>query len=186
MAVQLTRRRFTVDEYYRMAEAGILGEDDRVELIDGEIVEMVPIGDRHAGCVDYLTNVLARLLGEEAQVRVQNPLRLSRYSEPQPDVMLLRPRPDFYRSGHPTPGEVLLLIEVADTSVDLDRRVKVPLYARHGIPELWVVDLAEGTVTVYRDPAPDGYRVAQVLRRGEQLQPAAFADLAVPVADIIG
>lgn len=186
MAVQLTRRRFTVDEYYRMAEVGILGEDDRVELIEGEIVEMVPIGGPHRAGVDYLTMVLAPRLAGRAIVSIQNPVRLGARSEPQPDVAVLRPRPDRYRGGHPRPEDVFLLVEVADTSVEVDRRVKVPLYARHGIPEVWVVDLAEGIVTVYRDPAPDGYRVAQVLRRGEQLQPAAFADLAVSVADVLG
>ncbi len=186
MALQLTRRRFTVDEYHQMARAGILGEDDRVELIDGEIVEMAPIGRRHAGCVNYLNGLFGERLRGATVVSVQNPVRLGERSEPQPDVALLRPRPDYYRFGHPRPPDVLLIVEVAESSAALDRRVKLPLYARSGIPEVWLVDLGKETIRAYRDPSPDGYRTARTFRRGERLSPSAFPDLELAVAEILG
>jgi Uma2 family endonuclease len=186
MAVLLARRRFTVDEYYRMAEAGILTEDDRVELIEGEIVEMPPIGRRHAACVDGIAELFFRNFVDVARTRNQNPVRLSEYNEPEPDVALLRRRPDFYSSGHPTPEDVLLLVEVADTSLVMDRRVKMPLYARSGIPETWLVDLDAEAIFVHRDPSPDGYRTVQAVRPGETLAPLAFPDRPLAAADILG
>lgn len=185
MALYLPRRRFTVAEYHQMAQAGILGEDDRVELIEGEIVEMPPIGDRHAGCVNRLNERFFRTFADVAIVAVQNPVRLDEHNEPQPDLALLHRRADFYASGHPAPPDVFLLVEVADTSAELDRRVKIPLYARNGIPEVWLIDLQQGTLTVYRDPAPDGYRTAHELHRGDSIAPAAFPDRALAVADLL-
>lgn len=185
MALDLKRRRFTVQEYHQMAQAGILGEDDRVELIEGEIVEMTPIGRRHASCVARLVHRFGRELRDAAVIWPQNPVRLGEDSEPEPDLALLRPRADFYASGHPGPEDVLLLVEVADSSADPDRRVKVPLYARSGIQEVWLVDLEQETVTIYRDPAPDGYRTAQVVRRGDELAPAAFPHVTLKAADLI-
>ena len=187
MVTQPTRRRFTVDEYYRMAEAGILGEDDRVELIDGEVICMTPIGPRHAGYVDRLTRRFLQSLGDRAQVRVQNPVRLGEHDEPEPDVTLLRPRPDDYTTRHPTPEDVLLVVEVADSTLDFDRRTKARRYAEHGIPELWIVDAnpKRRRIFVYRDPAPDGYRTVQVVRRGERLAPLAFPDGALSVGEIL-
>ena len=186
MMLDATRRRFTVAEYYQMAKAGIFTEDDRVELIDGEIIEMTPIGHRHAACVDRLNRLFSRGVGDSAVVRIQNPVRLSDSTELQPDVTLLRARSDFYASGHPTPGDVLLLVEVAETSSRFDRRVKVPRYARSGIPECWLVDLGQETVTVYRDPTPSGYHTVRTARRGEKLRPFALPDLELAVADILG
>lgn len=186
MALPLIKRRFTVSEYYRMAEAGILTEDDRVELIDGEIIEMAPIGSRYASCVRRLEDVFGRRFRDAALVSTQNPIRLSEYTEPQPDVTLLRRRADFYASAHPTPEDILLVVEVADTTVDLDRQVKMPLYAQSGIPEAWLVDLNEETITVYRDPTPNGYRTAWTVRRGEMLAPAAFPERHLAVMDILG
>lgn len=186
MTIQLTRRRFSVKDYYRMAKAGILTEDDRVELIDGEIIEMAPIGRRHAGGVDRLNQLFADTLGHAVQIRVQNPIRLGEYSEPEPDLALLRPRADFYASGHPTPADVLLVVELAETSLAVDRRLKVPLYARSGIPEVWLVDLRRHTVTVCREPTPEGYRSSQVLRAGERLAALAFPDQSLAVAAILG
>ena len=154
----LTRHRLNVDDYHRMAETGILGEDDRVELIDGELIDMAPIGQDHAGTVDVLTRALVMACGERAIVRVRNPLRLDRLNEPQPDVAILRPREDFYRRGEPPgPADVLLVVEVADSSLRYDRRVKLPLYARAGIGEVWIVDLRRRVVDVHRTPAGDGY-----------------------------
>jgi Uma2 family endonuclease len=186
MAVQLTRRRFTVDEYYEMARAGILGEDDRVELIDGEIVEMPPIGPGHAGSVGGAAEQLMRQFGDRAHVRVQNPIRLGPHDEPQPDLALVRRRADSYRSAHPTPADVLLVIEVADTSLAADRGVKMPLYARFGLPEAWLVDLQHEVVLVHREPAADGYRLVTTARRGERLRPLAFPDRELAVDDLLG
>ena len=186
MAVQVLRRRFNVEEYYLMAKAGILSEDDRVELIDGEIVEMPPIGSPHASNVDRLIQLFVLRLGERAIVRAQNPVRLGEHSEPQPDIALLRPRDDFYAAAHPGPQDVLLLIEIADTSIDYDREVKSPLYARAGIPEYWLVDLAGQRIEVYRDPAAGEYRQLRLVRRGERLAPEALPSLEMSSSDILG
>jgi Uma2 family endonuclease len=186
MGVQLARRLFTVAEYHKMAEAGILSEDDRVELLEGEIVAMSPIGSRHAGLVNRLNRLFSQRAGDQVVVSVQNPVRLGGYSEPQPDLALLRPRADFYTSSHPGPEDVLLAVEVAETSAAVDREVKVPLYARFGVPEVWLVDLAGDQVEVFREPSAEGYREVRVLRRGESLAPALLPDLLVPVDAVLG
>ena len=134
MAVQLLRRRFTVHEYHLMGQAGILVEDDRLELLEGEIVELAPIGSRHQAAVNRLNALFSSRLAAGALVNVQGPVRLGDHSEPQPDVMLVRRRSDFYETAHPEPADVLLLVEVSDTSIEYDRQVQLPLYARHGIP----------------------------------------------------
>ena len=183
----ITRRRFTVDEYHRMAEAGILGEDDRVELLEGEIVEMSPIGWRHQACVNRLNQRLVPALRGRAIVQPQGPIRLGEDSAPQPDLVVLRPRADFYAEGGPGPGDVLWLIEVSDTSLRYDRDVKVPLYARHGVPEVWVVDLEGEQVVVYRGPRPEGgYRFAEAYGRGARVAPQAFPDLELVVDEVLG
>jgi Uma2 family endonuclease len=185
MTVQLRRRLFTVAEYHKMAEAGILSEDDRVELIEGEIVAMSPIGSRHAACVARLTAVFSRA-GRHAIVWVQNPIRLAEHSEPQPDLALLRPRADFYAEAHPGSEDVLLVVEVAETSAAYDREVKVPLYARYGIPEVWVVDPAGDSVEVYRHPSPQGYQDVQTLRRRESVAPLLLPEICLAVDVILG
>ncbi len=181
-----TKRRFTVAEYYRMADAGILADGERVELIDGEIIQMSPIGDRHGGCVRRGNWFLQRAVGDSAMVSVQSPVRLDTRSEPEPDIALLRWRDDFYSSGHPTPADVLLLVEIADSSRAYDRQIKVPLYARFGIPEVWLAELGPDTVTAYRDPTPDGYRTIQVARRGQRLPIPGFPGLEIAVSDLLG
>jgi Uma2 family endonuclease len=187
MAVTLTRRRFTLDEYHRMGEAGILGEDDRVELIEGEIVEMSPIGSRHAAAVARIHHLFAVRLGARAVVWGQNPLLLpTLVSEPQPDVTLLAPRVDFYAARLPEPPDVLLLVEVAETSLAYDRRTKVPLYARAGVVEVWLADLEHRRLTVHRDPRGDGYAAIRHPAAGEAFSPLAFPDLAVTLADLLG
>lgn len=151
------RRPITVDAFHRMGEAGILGEGDRVELIDGEIIDMSPIGALHAAIVDAIVRHFGRHAGESVVVRCQNPLRLDDVNEPEPDVAILRPRHDLYTTAHPGPADVLLVVEVADTSLAYDTGVKVPLYARHGIPEVWVIDVATRRTTVFRRPADSRY-----------------------------
>ncbi len=189
MVTEVLTRRFTVNEYYLMAQAGILTEDDRVELIEGEIVEMAPIGSRHAAGVDLANRLLGRLFGDLAIVRVQSPVRLNDRSEPQPDLTLLRPRPDFYASGHPGPEDVLLLVEVMESSADYDRRVKLPLYARYGIPEVWLEDLESRSIEACWQPSPEGYRAVRRFSSGDSLSPQALLKLGVilplAVADLL-
>lgn len=158
-ASMVQHRKFSVSDYYRMTDAGIFGEDDRVELIEGEIVALTPIGSPHASRVAMLLRSLSRNLGDRAILQVQNPVTLDDYSEPEPDLMLLRPRADYYASAHPGPADVLLLIEVAQSSLAYDRDEKLPLYAAHEIPEVWLVDVDGAALTVYRDPQDGGYRV---------------------------
>lgn len=186
MCAQLAAYRFTVKEYYRMAEAGIFTEDDRVELIEGQVIQMAPIGSHHQGVVDRAARVFQLRVGERAIVRVQGPVRLDIQSEPQPDIALLRPRADFYTGGHPTARDVLLLIEVADTTVEYDRDVKMPLYARAGVPEVWLTILSEDAIDVYRSPSPTGYQHVRRFRRGQRLAPQALPDLEIDVQDILG
>lgn len=180
----LRHHRFDIDEYHRMIEAGILTENDRVELIDGEIVEMTPIGSPHAGCVDALTRALVLGLGESAWVRIQNPVTIAPHSEPEPDVVVARARSEGYASSHPEPGDVLLLIEIGDSSVTFDRGIKVPLYARAGIREVWLVDLTEGAIDAHREPGAEDYARCERVTGGV-LSPLAFPDLELPVAAIL-
>jgi Uma2 family endonuclease len=181
---EITRRRFTVHDYHRMGEAGILHEDDRVELIEGEIVEMAAIGTRHFTCVNGLTRLLVRGVGDAAIVSVQNPVRLDEHSEPQPDLAVLQTRD--YRESLPRPEDVLLLIEVSDTTLSYDRNVKLPLYARAGIPEVWIVDLAGETVEHYTGPSGDSYRHVERVRRGEEIRSAALPEPAFRVDAVLG
>ncbi|MBK1620075.1 hypothetical protein CKO42_16830 [Lamprobacter modestohalophilus] len=174
------RHRLSVDDYERMGQADILGEDDRVELIDGEIIDMPPIGSPHGGAVKRIANRLARAFSEtDAILAVQDPFRLSDFSEPEPDIALLRPRDDFYAKSHPRPADVLLLIEVAETSLRYDRDKKLPLYARASIPECWLVDLAGQALWIYRDPRSQGY--AQVSQAADL---SALRPLCLPQAVI--
>lgn len=181
----VSRRRFTVEEYHRMAEAGILHEDDRIELIEGEIVEMSPIGSRHAACVKRLIKLLIREIGDSGVVGAQDPVLLPDDTEPEPDVMVLQPREDFYAEAHPTPEDVLLLIEVSDTSLAYDREVKLPLYARAVIPEVWIVDLADEKVHVYSWPTGGSYEDLRSVGRSGSVTPSALPSLAVSVEDVL-
>jgi hypothetical protein len=186
MAVAFEPYRFTVEQYHRMGDAGIFSPDARVELIDGEIFEMSPIGPWHAGVVNRLNRAFVTGLGDRAVVHVQNPVGLDRYSEPLPDLTLLRSRPDFYGTAHPTPADALLLVEVADTSLERDRGRKLPLYARTGVPEVWIVNRQADAVEVFRGPSRGGYGERQVCGRGQTLAPVAFPDLALRIDDILG
>jgi Uma2 family endonuclease len=187
MAIAWKTRRFTVAEYHRMGEAGILDEDDQVELLDGEIVEMTPIGPRHASVVDRMTRLFSRLVGDGAVVRVQSPIDLGvSNSEPQPDVTLVHLRWDFYAAAHPAPEDVLLVVEIMDASAERDRGLKLPLYARAAIREVWLVDLGAERIEVYRQPEACGYRQTRLLRRGESTTIEALPDLGIRVDEVLG
>ena len=186
MAVQAERPRrlFTVDEYHRMADAGIFGPEERVELIDGEIIQMSPIGPRHAGCVINLTRVLITRLGDRAVISPRNPVVIRPRSEPQPAMLVLRPRPVSYSRAHPTPEDVLLAIEVADTTARFDRIVKARLYARARISEYWLVDVGQERVDVFRAPDGDAYAEMRHVGRGETLAGLAFPDVVIAVDEL--
>lgn len=185
MSVTLVHHRFSVDEYEAMIRRGILSEDDRVELIRGEIIEKMPIGDEHSASVKKLNRILSGLVGDRAIVSVQDPIRLED-SEPEPDIALLRPRSDFYASGKPQASDVLLLIEVADTSLEFDRTVKRPLYAQAGIQELWIVNLADRSVEIYRQPKPTGeFQFVRILTPGQRADVQAIPGLAIDVDAIV-
>lgn len=179
-AALLSPHRFDVHEYHRMIEVGILEEGARIELIDGEIVQMHPIGSRHFACVSALNERLSAGLAGRFLVSVQGPVRLDRYSEPEPDVALLRRRDDFYASALPEAADAFLVIEVADTSLLVDRRVKLPLYAAAGIPEVWLIDLNTDTVEVYRQPEGQAYRDCTRVTTGI-VAPLAAPDLQIDV-----
>ena len=182
----ITKRRFSVREYYLMADAGILSPRDRVELIDGEIVQMAAMGSYHAGCVNTLNRAFMETLGRRVVVSVQNPVRLSERSEPQPDIALLRPRADLYTESHPRPGDVMLIVEVSHSTVEYDRDVKTPLYAAAGISELWLVNLDEDFIDGLSDPEGAGYRTLRRYVRGERIAPALLPDAALEVSEILG
>lgn len=186
MGTELQRRLFTADEYHRMAEAGVLRDDDRVELVDGEIVQMTPIGSPHAACVDRLNVLLQQQVDVRGIVRVQGPIRLDAHSEPQPDLSILKPRANFYASAHPTPGDILLIVEVADTSLRYDRDIKVPLYARAGIAETWLVDLLNERVEIFTQPTAQGYQQSRRSGLGERLTTSALPTISLLVDDILG
>jgi Uma2 family endonuclease len=184
--VTAARRTWTADEYYRMAEAGILHEDDRVELIDGEIIEMSPIGSKHAACVDRIGKLLERRIGDTTIIRVQGPIRLNDASEPQPDIAVLHLRADYYADALPTPADVLLVVEVADTSLSYDQQVKLPCYAGTGIAEVWIVDVGRAMLTRYTDPRSSFYANQQHAQRGDAIQSSVFPDLLLAVDQVCG
>jgi len=186
MATQAVQPLITVAQYYQMAADGVLHADDRVELIEGRLHWMSPIGSPHAACINYLAFIFIPQLGRQAVVITQNPIHLDDLSEPQPDVSLLRWRDDRYRAAHPTPADVLLLVEVADSTLKEDRQMKAPLYARHGIPELWIVNLLAAEVEVYTQPQNGRYQQRVVRRRGEHVAPEAFPDLRIAIDDLFG
>ena len=174
------RHRLDADAYHRMGEAGILGADERTELIGGDIIDMAPIGQGHAGTVDGLLEALFVACAGRAIVSAQNPVRLDQHNEPQPDLAVLRRRADFYATGdRPGPADVLLIVEVADSSLRFDRTVKLPMYARAGIPEVWIVDLRARAVEVHREPGGDAYRRMATHGAGEDLALAVAPEIVV-------
>lgn len=181
------RRPFTNVEYHALAEASVLGPDERVQLIAGDVIVMSPVGNLHAECVDWITEVFTqsgRLVGR-ARVRVQGPMVMPGHSEPQPDLMLLKLREGGYASGHPRPEDILLLVEVSDSTLGYDRDVKMSLYAAVGVPEAWLVNLREDWIESNTQPTADGYQVTRRYALGDTIAPQAFPDLAIPVERII-
>lgn len=187
MTLVMTRRRFSVKEYYTMAKAGVFGEDDRVELVDGEIVEMAAVGSHHAGCVKYLNTLFSRKVGDRVIVSVQDPVQIDDLTVFQPDLAILLPRDDFYMNSHPTPKDVLLIIEVSDSSVAYDRNVKIPKYAQAGVPEVWQVNLVYGLIDTFGDldPTTIRYRAMRRYSRGQQIVPTLLTDVVLEVGDIL-
>ena len=183
---EISRHLFTVDDYHRLGEAGILAEDDRVELIEGELVEMAPIGSEHAAGVNALNRLLVLAVGERGIVSPQNPVRLDRRNEPQPDFSVLKPRADAYRSAPPRPSDVLLIVEVAASSLAYDRGLKLALYARHAIPEVWIVNLAAQEIEVFRKPASDRYQLSTRVDRTGLLEIEALPGVWIGVEGIFG
>ena len=178
------RHLFTVDEYHRLGAAGVLAEEARTELIEGELLEMAPIGSQHAGWVGRLTRLLVQRTPEDVTVYVQNPLRVSEHSELQPDLALLRPRELPYTEAHPGPEDVLLLVEVADSTLTYDREHKIPLYGRYGIPEVWLFDLINEHVEIYLDPSEDGYRRLFRPHPDERITPLLLPETIVDLEEL--
>jgi Uma2 family endonuclease len=185
MVVSSARRLFTVDEYYRMAAAGVLTPDDRVELIEGEVVKMNAIGPLHAHIVDIAATSFTVMARGEYLVRTQHPVRLDNRSEPEPDLALVKLKPGGYRRGHPIPEDVFLIMEVADSSLLIDQTVKLRLYAEAGIPEYWLLDLTRGELVVNRAPRDGSYTDTFVVGRGERIAPAAFPDREIALDDLL-
>jgi Uma2 family endonuclease len=186
MQTEVTKKLFTVDEYYRMADAGILTEDDRVELIDGEIIEMSPVGNRHRACVHRANTFFTEALGRTAIVSNQSPLRLSNYTEPVPDVIVLKPVSDFYASRECRPEDVFFLVEVSDTTLKYDKNIKLPRYAAAGVAEVWIEDLKNDLFLVFRNPADEAFKTSSVLHRGDSISPLAFPKVTFKVNDLLG
>jgi Uma2 family endonuclease len=186
MQTEPTKKLFTVDDYYRMAEVGILPDDVRVELVGGEIIEMTAMGALHAAAVTRFSHLIVPPLKGKALVRPQLPLRLDDLNEPEPDIAVLKPRSDFYSSGHPGSADVFLVVEIADTSLRYDRDVKALVYAVAAIPELWILDLQGGALLVFRKPSDKGFESILTLPRGSSVSPLAFPEIIFPVDDILG
>jgi Uma2 family endonuclease len=176
------QHRFSVREYYRMAETGVLRPDARVELLDGQIIDISPIGPFHGSVTKQLNQLFAAAARSRWLMAVQDPLRLDDHSEPEPDLMLLKPVPDFYRRRHPQPEDVHLLVEISDTTLETDQLEKLPAYGRAGVAEVWIVNLLEETVEVYREPNFTGYGGKTILRAGDPASPLGFPDAIVDVA----
>jgi len=183
--MELVKKRFNLDDYYLMHECGVLTEDERVELIDGEIIKMSPIGRYHVAYVNRLNSLFGELLGRLVIVSVQNPVILSNLSQPQPDIALLKPRRDFYISGIAQVLDVFLLVEVADTTLEYDRDVKIPIYATYNVPEVWLVNVLEQVIVVYSQPGRNSYTNVKTFQSGDDLSLTAFPTINFPVNEIL-
>ena len=186
MSTEVKERLFTVEEYHRMGEAGILHEDDRVELIDGKIIQMSPIGQRHAACVNRATTFFVERFGRRAVLSPQNPVQLTDWTEPQPDLVVLKPRADFYSGKRPVAKDVLFIVEVSDSSLAYDQEIKLPRFAAAGIPEVWIEDLQNDLLLVYRGLKGAKYTDTQTLRAGDAVSSVSLPDVSFRVADLLG
>lgn len=186
MTAEVLKRLFTVKQYHRMIETGIIQEGDRVELIRGEIVEKAAITTKHAAGVRRLNRLFYDKFGDRVLVTPQNPVEINQYSEPEPDIGLVKPRKDFYSSAHPTPSDVFLLVEVADSTIRYDRTVKIPLYAENNIVEAWIVDVNAELIEVYRQPSATGYRSLSTYMRGQSIELLAFPGVSISVDELLG
>jgi Uma2 family endonuclease len=180
----ITKHRLTVDDYYRMAEVGVLAPDARVELIDGEIVDMPPMGSWHGGTGTWLLHRLMPAVGDAAIVTSQTTLILGRYSAPEPDLMLLRPRSDFYRRSNPTANDLLLVVEVSDSTLPYDRKIKAPLYARHGVPEMWIVNRRHKELLCMRQPHLTGYAELETIKAPGLVSIASLGEIRVDLSGL--
>ena len=181
----LTHRKFSVDEYHNFIDQGVFRPDERIELWEGEFIEMSPIGMRHSSCVNLIIEIVRDLLGKTVVISPQNPIVLDDYSEPQPDIALLKRREDFYRKSGATANDVLLVIEVADTTVRYDRDVKFPSYAKNGIEEAWLIDLENNRVEIHSEPTEEGYSLVKILNRGQNAQSTVLKDLQIEIDEIL-
>lgn len=179
-------RLITTAEYHRMAEVGILAADEQVELITGQIVQKMPKGPAHSALCKRIEKLLERQLGEQVLVRLQDPIQLDRYSEPEPDIAVVHPRDDFYADHHPGPNEVYLIIEIADTTLNRDLGTKADLYAAAGIMDYWVFNIATQQLHIFREPQPDGYQRQLILKGQQSIAPVAFPDCSVTVKVCFG
>ncbi len=184
--MELSIHRFTVDEYHSLSETGILHEDDNVELIEGRIVDMVPIGSKHASCVNRIIELFADKLQKAAIVSSQNPIYLGEHSEPEPDIAVLKRKDDFYRNKHPSSQDIFLIIEIADASLEYDKFIKIPLYAKAGIQEVWLINLLENTIETYRSPSIDGYKIITRISPAETASPLSFPDIIIKAGELLG
>ncbi len=180
----IKRRQITVDEYYRMGEVGLIGPDERVELIEGEVIDMAPIGSDHASFVIQLNSLLVKAVQDKGFVSVQNPIRLSNRSEPEPDFAVLKPRADFYRKQLPAAADTLLVIEVCNTSERYDREIKLPLYAAHGIPEVWLISIEQKSLSIYRAPEIDRYQHVETTTAPHFVKLAALPEVSVDLSTL--
>jgi len=186
METEVTKKLFTVDEYYSMAAAGIIGPDERVELVDGEIIQMSPIGHRHGVRVVRASTLFFRALDRKAVISTQGTLRLNKRTEFEPDLVVYKPRADFYASGRAKPADVLLVVEMADSSLSYDRKIKIPLYAAANIPEVWIQDIKNDLLLVYRDPRDKNYAISLELQRTEFVSPTSFPEIRFSIDDLFG
>jgi Uma2 family endonuclease len=186
MVVELKRRQFTIQQYRQMLTSGVLQEGDRVELIEGEILEMAAVGSRHTSQVKRLNRIFSTRIAPSILISVQDPIELGPRSEPQPDLALLRFQADFYQSAHPQAEDVYLLVEVADTTLEYDRTIKAPMYAQAGIREYWIVNLVDGLIEVYTQPHHQNYQQITRYRRGQTIAIQALPGLVFDVSEILG
>ncbi len=178
-------KRFRVEDFRRMTEVGILPEESGWEIIDGFLIDKMTIGSRHASTVKRMNRKLMRLLGDNAIISVQDPIHIDDYNEPEPDIALLKPREDFYAESHPAPQDVLLLVEVSDSTVEYDREIKKSIYAKVEIAEFWLVNLKESTIECYTQPKNGNYRLAQIFETGEMVQSKTIENLKLKVKEIL-